>query len=321
VTGAVPTGAVHIVAPRGAGGIRQSADDLAETLAAIGVDAVVGERPPAGPAHLHYGNASRPLLRFLARRRGDLVTIHDVVPRTRMLRAVLPRVSGPVLARHHLVVHSRHAAGLLAATVPGARPETVPLLLRVVPDPGPSPLGPPGGLVTAVVAGRLKAAKGVAALVAAADARPGLRLVLVGGAADRATTELLTRLPANVSHLDRPDHDTFLAALAGADVVISWRPDSVGETSGPVVEAHQLGTPVAGLASGSLPEYCGPGDVLVPEGRSAGDLLDAVLAARPGRIDAGDERRAPPEAIARRYLELYRRFGLLGPGGPGGPGG
>jgi hypothetical protein len=97
-------------------------------------------------------------------------------------------------------------------------------------------------------------------------------------------------------------------------VVVSWRPDSVGETSGPVVQAHQMGTPVAGLAVGSLPEYCGAGDVLVPAGTPPGGLLDAVLAAPLERIPAGDTRREDAASIAARYTVLYRRFGLL-PGG------
>ncbi len=304
--------AVRIVAPAGSGGIRLSAEDLAGALAQIGVAASVSERADKGrPAHFHYGNAGRAVLRQLARRRGDLVTIHDVVPRNRVLRRLLPPVVGPILARHHLVVHSRHAATLLARLVPTARPEVVPLLFSVPSEAGPSPLGGPDGRVTAVLAGRLRAVKGVAELVQAAGDRPGMRLVLVGGAGDRETEELLRRLPPNVSHIDRPDHATFLAALAAADVLVSWRTDTVGETSGPVVQAHGLGTPVAGLEVGSLPEYCGEGDVLVPRETPAGALLDAVLAAPRGRIPAGDRRRESATDVAARYVELYRRFGVL----------
>lgn len=303
---------VRIVAPAGAGGIRRSAEDLAAALGHLMVGADVVDRPGGdGPAHFHYGNSCRSVLRPLARRRGDVVTVHDVLPRNRLLRACLPPAVGAVLRRHHLVAHSDHAARLLAGMAPGARPDVVPLLLAVPSPPAPSPLGPPDGRPSVVLAGRLRAVKGVAELVEAAAARPALRLTLVGAAADRRTAALLGRLPANVCHLDRPDHTTFMAALAGADVVVSWRPDSVGETSGPVVEAHQLGTPVAGLATGSLPEYCGPGDVLVAPGTPAGVLLDAVLAAPLGRIPAGDARRRPPEDVAARYVELYRRHGLL----------
>ena len=306
--------AVRIVAPGGAGGIRQSAEDLAQALAGIGVPAAVSERAEAGhPAHFQYGNASRSVLRQLARRRGDLVTIHDVVPRDRLLRRVLPPLVAPILGRHHLVVHSGHAAGLLRRVLPDARPEVVPLLLAVPADPGPSPLGARDGRVTAVLAGRLRAVKGVAELVDAAAGRPGMRLVLVGRTGDRETVELLRRLPPNVGHIDQPDHPTFLAALAAADVVVSWRTDTVGETSGPVVQAHGLGTPVAGLDVGSLREYCGEGDVLLPPAAPAGALLDAVLAAPLGRIPAGDPRREDAAAIAARYVELYRRFGILPP--------
>lgn len=302
---------VVVVAPPGAGGIRRAAEDTAAALSSLGVPATVAARPGPSPAHFHYGNASRSVLRDLAIRRGDLVTLHDVVPRNGVLRRLLPRAAGLVLARHHLVVHSRHAAELLAPSLPSARPEVVPLLIGADTDPGPPPFEPDDGRVTAVVAGRLRAVKGVAELVAAAGERPGLRLILVGRAGDAATERLLDRLPGNVAHVDRPDDRAFFAALAAADVVVSWRTDSVGETSGPVVQAHIYGTPVAGLGVGSLPEYSGPGDVVVPAGTPAAALLDAVLHAPLGRIPAGDGRRAGPREVAARYVELYRRFGLI----------
>jgi hypothetical protein len=161
----------------------------------------------------------------------------------------------------------------------------------------------------AVVAGVLKQTKGVGELVGAARHHPGVRLVLIGQVADRATERELSALPDNVVHFPVADDETFLATLASADIVISMKRDSAGEASGPVVQAHLLGTPVAGLRVGSLPEYCGVGDLLLDPSSSADDLLDAVLEAPLSRIPPDDPRCFSIEDAAERYAQLYRQLG------------
>jgi glycosyltransferase involved in cell wall biosynthesis len=291
-------------------GIWKHAEELAAALSMMGVPVRVRSRPDGdGPAHFHFGNSGRRLLPALTRRRHDLVTVHDVLPRRHWLRPLLGPAQAHVLARHRVVVHSNYASGLLRSFVPRVQPVVIPLSHRAdLPTLGHAPdaLRAEPGQKVAVVAGVLKQAKGIAELVDAAQRHPDVRLVLVGRIADRDTRERLSFLPANVAHIPFASDETFLASLAGADAVISLRRDSVGEASGPVVQAHLLGTPVVGIKAGSLPEYCGEGDGLLSPSSTADDVLTWIEDAPLTRVRPGDPRRFTIEDAAARYSELYR---------------
>ena len=306
-------GSILLAAVPSSLGIRRHAEQLSTALTAIGVPVRVAAGPNgAGPVHFHFGNSSRSLLPALARRRGDLVTVHDVLPRARWLQRVLTPAQTRLLARHRVVVHSHHAADILRSRPPGVEALVIPLSFQVPPRCGERPNAPPSqrpDQKVAVVAGVLKQAKGIGELVGAAGRHPGVRLVLVGRVADRATERQLSSLPDNVVHIPAADDEAFLAELASADIVISMKRDSVGEASGPVVQAHLLGTPVAGLRVGSLPEYCGVGDLLLDPSATADDLLTAVLEAPRSRIPPHDLRCLSIEDAAERYAQLYRQLG------------
>src|SRR5450759_4642199 len=86
-------------------GIRRYAEELSGALAALGWDCPVadGPRDPAArrrSRHFHFGNSCRSLLPTLATGPSSVVTLHDVVPRQRLLRATLGWLQQPVLARH-----------------------------------------------------------------------------------------------------------------------------------------------------------------------------------------------------------------------------
>lgn len=308
--------AVVLAAPSRSLGIRRHAEELADELCSLGVAARVADRASRGvPTHFHLGNSTRSLLPAVARRRDDLVTLHDVVPRSPAVRKFLVPLQTRALGGHRVVVHSGYAAGLLASLRPQIEPTVIPLSHFCYPlDSGAvnaarDALRDEPSQVIAVVAGVLKEAKGVADLIAAARTRPRLSLILVGRPGDKTTRERLRDLPRNVRLVEGPDDVRFQEMLAAADVLVSFRRGYVGESSGPVVQAHQLGTPVAGLAMGSLPESCGFGDVLLDAGSQADDLLDAVLAAPLGRIPPGDPRVFTLADAARRYASLYQESG------------
>lgn len=272
---------------------------------------VVAEPDGTGPVNFHVGNSNRSLLPSLARRRGDLVTVHDVVPRGRWVRYLLAPAQARVLARHRVVVHSQYSADLLRRYVAHLEPLVIPLSHHVTRGQG-SPGWRRDGSDrrVAVMAGVLKQAKGVGELVSAASRHPDLQVVLMGRVLDRATERSLSSLPDNVVHFHADDDESFQDTLASADFVLSLKRESVGEASGPVVQAHLLGTPVAGLKVGALPEYCGPGDILLEPSSSADDLLAAISAAPLVRIPPDDDRRSYTiEERARRYAELYRELG------------
>ena len=111
-------------------------------------------------------------------------------------------------------------------------------------------------------------------------------------------------------HVASPDDDEFCQLISAADALISLRRTSVGESSGPVVQAHRLHKPVVGLRVGSLPELCGPGDVLLDATADASDLFAAAIAAGLADLASGAPQIPDPAAVATAMLALYDEVGL-----------
>jgi len=304
---------LQIAAPAKALGPWRAGRHLAKVLAADGFDVRFVERPArGGRLNAHLSNSSRSLLVPLARRRGCLVTLHDVVPRDARVRKALAPVVLRILRRHRVVVHSRHAADLLRESG-FADPVGVVPLFHLVEQPAEDDrlaersrlLGHHRHLL--VVAGRLTAAKGFDDLIRVAAGADDTSFVLLGRVADSATATALESAPDNVTLVDDPDDGTFSLVLAAADAVLLPRRNSVGETSGPLVMAHALGTPVAMMDSGSAPEYAVPGDLVV----SADEPLAQFLK----EASTISWERLPPLADTQRLkaLTAYRReFESLG---------
>jgi glycosyltransferase involved in cell wall biosynthesis len=295
-------------------GPHRAADLLTRALSARGIDARLVEHPRAGGmCNIHLANSSRSFLATLARRRGCLVTLHDVVARNPRVRRALRPVMTSVLRRHRVVVHSRHAADLLRGIGNRGDIGIVPLVCPVVvPDDETrlelrrSLLGDREGPLL-VLAGVLKASKGVVDAVRAAASVPHARIVLMGRIADAETARAVDEAPGNVTAIGAADDVRFSQVLAAADAVLMPRSAFVGETSGPTVMAHALGTPIAMLAAGSAPEYRLPGDLLVPAETPVPQLV--VEAARRRWERVADT----PEAQVDRMLNAYlREFDALG---------
>ena len=106
---------IDIVVPPSSLGPRRTGDLLCRALIDDGVDARLVDRPSGPLANVHLSNSSRGLLVPLARRRGCLVTLHDVVPRQPKIRPVVLPVLRRVLPRHRVLVHSHYAADVLRA--------------------------------------------------------------------------------------------------------------------------------------------------------------------------------------------------------------
>lgn len=289
-------------------GPRRVADLLADSLCARGVEARLVVRPGAtGRCNVHLANSSRSFLAVLARRRGWLVTLHDVMARDPRVRRALQPVMTRVLARHHVVVHSRFAADLLRDVGYRGHLGVVPLVNPVVVPDEPTRLALRSRLLgdregpLLVLAGVLKATKGVADAVQAAASVPHARIVLMGAIADADTARAVERASANVTAIGAADDVRFSHVLAAADAVLLPRSSFVGETSGPTVMAHALGTPIAMLDAGSAPEYRLPGDLMMPAGTPVADLVVEAARRQWGRVDD------TPEAQVDRMLSGYMR--------------
>jgi len=284
-------------------GVARYAARLADALAARGVDYRPAGRPLRGlRAHFHFANSSRSFLwRGAAEHEPFVVTVHDVVPRTRALTPLYRRVAYPLVRRAAaVVVHSAYAAEVLEREA-GATP------VRVIPHlapPGPvgerpaarRALGWGGDAPLFLLPGVLRQVKLVdETLVAAAPLleRGTLSLALAGPIGDAGLERRARRLGVHV--LAGPDAATYETALAAADAVLVLRRGSVGETNGPLLDALGAGRPVLATRVGSIPEvageaarYCAP---------SVGGIRGGLLAL----CDAGER-----ESRARRAAERGR---------------
>lgn len=303
---------LQIAAPSRSVGPRRAASHLVDVLVADGLRARLVDRPIRdGRVNAHLSNSSRSLLLPLARRRGCLVTLHDVVPRGSRVRTVLSPIVLRILRGHRVVVHSRHAADLLRANGFGDPVGVVPLFHSVEQPAEAARLtershllgGRDGNLL--LLAGRLRAVKRVDELIRAAGCVPDTSLVLLGRVVDASTARALRSAPDNVILVENPDDSMFSLVLAAADAVLLPRRRSVGETSGPLVMAHALGTPVAMADSGSGPEYALPGDLVLPADMPLSQFIKESSAKNWQRIPAAaDDQRKQVLAAYRREFEL-----------------
>jgi glycosyltransferase involved in cell wall biosynthesis len=312
---------IQVCAPASSIGIHNYAVGLVGGLTALGVEAAIFDRPRSRTAHFQLGNSTRSLLPSLVRaKRPALVTLHDVVPRSMTLRRLWPPVVRRLLAGHRVVVHARHSAQMLrdmrveAAidVIPhGARERRLDETQRASCRADVSPSGAP----IFVAAGVLKRAKHIGEILAASERHPAICFLLVGEPADDDTRRALAMAPPNVVHRSAPTTDAFETFVASADLLLSFRSDWVGEVSGPVTQAHALGTPVAGWTLGSLPEYCGAEDVLfAPTVRIAdalAELAHTVTTAGFSRVPATSPSITTWTQAARAHQAIYAELGWL----------
>jgi glycosyltransferase involved in cell wall biosynthesis len=297
-------------------GVSRYCARLADALAELDVDYALEERPPRGrSAHFHVANSSRHAIPHARRASGYVVTLHDVLPRMRLLEPVYRALVYPVVSRARAtVVHSRFAADLLCSL--GVRPER----LEVIPHPASvhgsrdaraarAELGLDDGRLVALLPGVLKRAKLVEPAVRAhAAVREDWQLVLAGHVHDQAAADEARRTGAIV--LEAPDDALYERAIVAADVVLCLRERSVGESNGPLLDAIGAGRPVLATRTGSIPEIAG--DAAFYVGPTADEIaagLRALAGAteRAERAVAAETRAAELTwaASARAHRDLF----------------
>jgi glycosyltransferase involved in cell wall biosynthesis len=314
-----------VVDPRSLG-VSTYVERLAAALGELGIDYRPVCRPAgSGPAHFHLANSTRSILPHAVRRRGPfLLTVHDILPRARVLQPAQRAIVLLLCTRRgaRLIVHSRHAAELLIRSAPISAGR-----IEIVPHPAaPAPAcersaaraalgldldGPP----LFVLPGVLKPAKLVAEALSAAEPllRSGrARLVLAGRVADEPLAAAAAATGAVV--LRDPGRAEYERAIAAADVVLCVRADSVGESSGPLLEAIGSGRPSLVTAVGSGPEVAGASArVVEPSVAGIRAGLEALLDDGERAERAGEARRLASEltwtAAGRSHAELLTEVG------------
>lgn len=298
---------------------------LGTAMNAIGVD----YRPAAragddGTAHFHLANSTRSVLPAAACHRAPfLVTVHDVLPRARVLRPLQRALVAPICfgRASRVVVHSEHAARMLAdlGAVDRRRVEIIPhpastprfvnarearLALDI------DPAGPP----LFVLPGVLKAAKLVREVLWAAEPlleAERLRLLLAGHVFDDSLARRAIELGAIV--LPDPDVEAYERVIVAADAVICVRGATVGEANGPLLDAIGAGRPSLVSTVGSGPELAaGSARAVAPAPAAIRSGIEALLDAgeRQQRAAHARERAAALtwHGAARRHRELLEEM-------------
>lgn len=244
-------------------GVGHYASRLARALADERIRYQLGERATRGvAAHFHLANSSRAFLAHgPARSSAYVVTVHDVVPRTRALLPLYRAFAYPRLARGAVVVHTSFAADMLVKEA-GRRP----MRLEVIRHPAQRPLatdrsearralGWPEDALIATLPGVIKSVKLVSEALIAASAAPGWRLALAGRLVDRGVADAASAEGALV--IENPSDADYERAIVASDCVLCLRAGSVGETNGPLLDALGAARAVLATATGSIPEVAG----------------------------------------------------------------
>jgi glycosyltransferase involved in cell wall biosynthesis len=290
-------------------GVRRYVERLSAAMAELAVDYQPTSRPHGDElAHFHMANSTRAVLPHIARHgRPFLLTVHDVVPRTAALRPLHRALVVPLCVHRaaRVIVHTRHAAELLARTAAVADAR-----VTVVPHPAPRPRSTDRAAARAalglecdgpplfVLPGVLKRAKLVCETLTAAGpllAAGRARLLLAGRVVDERVAAEAARAGAVV--LRDPGADAYEHAIVAADAILCVRADSVGESSGPLLDAIGAGRPSIVAAVGAAPEIAGESArVVAPTAAGIRDGIEALL-------DDG-ERSSRALAASRRAGEL-----------------
>jgi glycosyltransferase involved in cell wall biosynthesis len=204
-----------------------------------------------------------------------------------------------------LVVHSGYVERLAREAGYEGRLWRIPMAAWPLPE-GPAER-PAGGPVFASF-GHHNASKRVPQLVEAfrlaRERLPEARLLLVGSLGERYA---LPQLPEGAEHVDYVDEDRLWALMRGADVHVSLRFPTMGETSGSVVRSLSLAKPLVVSDVGWFAELPDSAALKVAPGP---DEVEALAAALVRAVEEAPALGAASLAYARTELDLQRVAGL-----------
>lgn len=309
---------ICLIAPSSSTGIRHFTEELAGALNSLNLDVVVSEHKMRDRAcHFHLGNSTRSLLpSIFSVRESALVTLHDVIPRNVALSRIFAKPVARLLKRHSVVVHGEYSRTLLRSL--GCRNDIHVIHLGAqIREYDQEELAKTRREISStaefifVIAGILKSQKGVGDIFSAANLFPSILFLFLGKLADSKTRALFSSAPSNVLHIPSPPYEDFLRLIAASDVLLNFRRRSVGEASGPTVQAHAVGTKVAGYDVGTFAEYCGDYDFVFPPDVPVSAALQSVLQQKQKLRQSVSSRGLGVTTLqeaAQSYFDLYKKL-------------
>lgn len=256
-------------------GIARYARTLQEALRPLGW--TTAGLADADVVHVHYGNSSRQLaLRAATQGKPLVVTVHDAVPRHRVLRLVVGSrwVRKWTKIADEVVVHNEAARRMI-----GGRAQVVPMMAFPSAASSQPHAEAKSGPMQIGMFGRMAGHKGLDWLAASLRHLEGvpMQLTLCGPGARDAARRLAW---PHILAVEGANDDEFDALIARQDAVLSIRSESVGESSSVSAQAIGLGVPI--ISNTGNPTHADFGRACI-DVASPLALADALrdLAARP----------------------------------------
>ena len=278
-------------------------------------------------SHFHVANSTRFVLVTLPifRSKVKVITIHDVIPRTKKIPIWFTRVIYRYLDLFldEFIVHSEFAKGLLLQVAPFIsieRISVIPIGCTIFERYDIKKLRREYGFsdddIILLMAGFVKKAKGqleVIKIFRDLNLR-NAKLLVVGKAVDKESQiELRNLSDKSIIYVGFVDDRKFIHYIELSDILINYRLNSVGESSYPTAMAIGAGKPVICSNIGSFPEIVKNAGLIV---ESTQDIKEAIIKfCSDEKIRKKITKLAECERdkyswanIAMKHLNLYKRL-------------
>lgn len=277
-------------------------------------------------AHFHISNSTRKVLATLPifQAKFKLATIHDILPRSKKIPKKVVKINYLYLNRFIdiFIVHSLFAKKLLLNVNPFIQPNKVKIIYHG------SPIiekydvqslrrmyGFPEDEQLLLLAGFIKRSKGIIDVIDTFNELnlDKAKLLIVGKIQDNELERILNKYlmnNSNIKYCGYVENSIFLDYIKMSDILINYRLNSVGESSGPMAIAIGAGKPVICSNIGSFPEIAEKIGIIVNSReelkaaifRMCSDfVLRRKLSIRSRRLGY----KLSWRNIAKKHLELY----------------
>ncbi len=218
--------------------------------------------------HFHFSNSTRNVLFAVPffRSKVKVCTVHDVIPRTKKIPLLLTKFIYKYLNLFidSFIVHSEFAKKILlevAPIIPQNKVSVIPHGCTVLDDYNVCKLREKYGFsetdVILLMAGFIKKIKGQLEVIKIFRELNlnNVKLIIVGKLADKESEiELQNLHDENIHYFGFVGNEKLLDFIKLSDVLINYRLESVGESSGPMLIAIGAGKPIICSNVGSFPE-------------------------------------------------------------------
>ncbi len=238
-------------------------------------------------SHFHFSNSTRRTLISIPffRARKKVVTLHDIKPRCKWVPKTFIKIIYLYLNifADRFIVHSAYAKAMfmdIASFIPSEKISIIPLGCEIWDDNNNSHnLRTHYGLNDAdlifSMVGSIKDPGQLEAIRIFSELDlPNAKLIIIGGTSNKKHRKFIEdHLRNNMMYLGFVDDNILLDHIKLSDFLISYRLESVGESSGPMLQAIGSGTPIICSNVGSFPEVVGEAGIIV---RNANELRNTL---------------------------------------------